>query len=72
MRRRNPRTIKLSRADQCELERLLRDGRTEQRVARRSQVLLVVGDEEFQNSHAGALSKSGHDPHWNLVSLSAI
>jgi hypothetical protein len=42
MRRRKPRTIKLSRADQGELERLLRDGRTEQRVARRSQVLLAM------------------------------
>lgn len=42
MRRRKPRTIKLSRVDQGELERLLRDGRTEQRVARRSQVLLAM------------------------------
>lgn len=42
MRRRKPRTIKLSRADQWELEHLLRDGRTEQRVARRSQVLLAM------------------------------
>ena len=42
MRRRKPRTIKLSRSDQGELERLLRDGRTEQRVARRSQVLLAM------------------------------
>lgn len=42
MRRRKPRTIKLSGSDQCELERLLQDGRTEQRVARRSQVLLAM------------------------------
>jgi hypothetical protein len=42
MRRRKPRTIKLSHVDQGELERLLRDGRTEQRVARRSQVLLAM------------------------------
>ena len=34
MRRRKPGTIKLSQADQCELKRLLGDGRAEQRVAR--------------------------------------
>jgi len=42
MRRRKPRTIRLSRSDQRELERILGDGRTEQRVARRSQVLLAM------------------------------
>lgn len=42
MRRRKPRTIKLSRADQGELERIVGDGRIEQRVARRSQVLLAM------------------------------
>lgn len=42
MRRRKPRTIKLSHSDQRELERIFRDGRTEQRVARRSQVLLAM------------------------------
>jgi len=42
MRRRMPRTIKLSRSDQRELERILGDGRTEQRVARRSQVVLAM------------------------------
>lgn len=42
MRRRKPKTIKLCRADQDGLERLVQDGRTEQRVARRSQVLLAM------------------------------
>jgi len=42
MRRRKPRTIKLLRADQREIERLLGDGRTEQRTARRGQVLLAM------------------------------
>lgn len=42
MRRRKPRIIKLTRADQHEIERLLRDGRTEQRTARRGQVLLAM------------------------------
>ena len=35
MRRRKPKTIKMSRVDQQEIERLLDDGRTEQRIARR-------------------------------------
>jgi len=42
MRGRKPKTIKVPRADQRELERLLDDGRTEQRVARRGQVLLAM------------------------------
>ena len=42
MRRLIPRTIKLSRADQRELERIVDDGRTEQRVARRGLVLLAM------------------------------
>lgn len=42
MRRRKPRVIKLSRSDQHELERLLADGRTEQRLVRRGQVLLAM------------------------------
>ena len=42
MRRRKPKTIRLSRADQGELECILGDGRTEQRVVRRGQVLLAM------------------------------
>ena len=42
MRRRKSKTIKVSRADQRELQRLLGDGRTEQRVVRRAQVLLAM------------------------------
>lgn len=42
MRRRKPKTIKVSRADQQELKRLLSDGRTQQRVVRRAQVLLAM------------------------------
>jgi len=44
MRRRRPRRIQLSPADQGEIRRLLGDGRTEQRVARRGQVLLAMND----------------------------
>lgn len=42
MRRRQPKTIKLPRADQREIQRLLADGRTEQRLVRRGQVLLAM------------------------------
>jgi len=42
MRRRKPKTIKISRTDQQELKRLISDGRTQQRVVRRAQVLLAM------------------------------
>jgi len=42
MRRRKPKTIKVSRADQQELQRMVGDGRTEQRIVRRAQVLLAM------------------------------
>jgi len=42
VRRRAPKTIKLNRSDHREIERLLGDGRTEQRVARRGHVLLAM------------------------------
>ena len=42
MRRRKPKTIKVSRADHRELQRIVGDGRTEQRVFRRAQVLLAM------------------------------
>ena len=44
MRRRLPNIICLSKSDRREIERLLRDGRTEQRVARRGRVLLAMQD----------------------------
>jgi len=46
MRRRKPKTIKVSRADQQELKRLLSDGRTQQRVVRRAQVLLAMKNQK--------------------------
>lgn len=46
MRRRRPRTIHVSKSDRLELERLLRNGRTEQRVACRGRVLLAMADPE--------------------------
>lgn len=44
MRRRPPRAIKLSSDDAAHLEQLVRDGRTEQRVARRARILLAMAD----------------------------
>lgn len=42
MRRRKPKIIKISRADQHAIKQLLGDGRTQQRVVRRAQVLLAM------------------------------
>src|SRR6185369_11679782 len=44
MRRRPPRVIDLSATDAAYLEELVRDGRTEQRVARRDRILLAMAD----------------------------
>jgi hypothetical protein len=44
MRRRPPHLIEMSPADRQQLESLLRDGRTEQRVARRARILLAMTD----------------------------
>lgn len=42
MRRRPPKLVQLAQADRRELQRILADGRTEQRTARRSQVLVAM------------------------------
>jgi transposase len=44
MRRHPPRCIELSHDDHHLLLRLVRDGRTEQRVARRARILLAMAD----------------------------
>ena len=44
MRRRPPRAIALTEADREYLERLVRSGHTEQRVARRARLLLAMSD----------------------------
>jgi predicted ArsR family transcriptional regulator len=44
MRRHPPHVIDLSAADAAYLERLVRNGRTEQRVARRARILLAMAD----------------------------
>src|ERR1044072_7339379 len=44
MRRRPPRLIRLEPPETAYLERLVRDGRTEQRMARRARILLAMAD----------------------------
>ena len=46
MRRHPPNSICLWQWERDELEKLMRDGRTEQRVARRAKVLLAMEDQE--------------------------
>src|SRR5262249_46414829 len=48
MRRRPPRRVCLSDTDRHELEMLVRDGRIEQRIARRARVLLAMQDDQTQ------------------------
>ena len=42
MRRRKPKPIRMNPSDTHEIERLLDDGRTEQRIVRRGRVLLAM------------------------------
>jgi transposase len=44
MRRRQPHGVCLSEADRAALRALVRDGRVEQRIARRARVLLAMAD----------------------------
>ena len=53
MRRRAPKTIRLNRTDRREIERLLNDGRTEQRIVRRGHVLLAMKNSKTQVSELG-------------------
>ena len=46
MRRHPPHLVQLSKEDKRELQRLVRDGRSEQRVARRARVLLAMEQEQ--------------------------
>ena len=54
MRRRPPRRIHLEPAEVDYLESLTRDGRTEQRVARRARILLAMADPDTIVSMAAA------------------
>ena len=44
MRRRPPHLVELADQDRLHLENLVRDGRTQQRVARRARLLLAMAD----------------------------
>ena len=44
MRRRPPESIRLKPAESVELQCLLQDGHTEQRIARRARILLAMSD----------------------------
>jgi biotin operon repressor len=46
MRRRPPSVIELTPEDRVPLEQIIRDGRTEQRVARRARILLAMSRPE--------------------------
>jgi len=46
MRRRPPSVIELTPVERVPLEQILRDGRTEQRIARRARVLLAMSQPE--------------------------
>jgi len=46
MRRRHPHLVEMPSVDQRELENLLHDGRTEQRIARRARILLAMTESE--------------------------
>lgn len=66
MRRRKPNVIRLSQSDRHEIERLLRDGRTEQRVARRGCVLLAMHEPETVVSDLSARVGMTRTGIWSL------
>lgn len=66
MRRRLPHIVHISRADRHEIERLLHDGRTEQRVARRGRVLLAMQDAETRVAHLSEASGMTRTGIWFL------
>lgn len=46
MRRRKPHLIVLSEEERMQLQKIVRDGHTEQRIARRARILLAMGSEQ--------------------------
>ena len=66
MRRRKPKIVKIPRADQREIQRLLDDGRTEQRVVRRGQVLLAMKNPKIIVSELCQQSKMTRIGIWYL------
>ena len=66
MRGRPPRNIELSRKDAAYLERLVRDGRTEQRVARRARILLAMADPATVVEELAARVEQRRETIWHL------
>ena len=66
MRGRRPRSIELSREDAAYLERLVRDGRTEQRVARRARILLAMADPATVVEDLAARVEQRRETIWQL------
>jgi hypothetical protein len=66
MRRRSPKSICLSPVDCREIERLIRDGRTEQRVARRGRVLLAMQNPETLVAELGRKAGMTRFGIWHL------
>ena len=63
MRRRQPHGVCLSEADRTALRALVRDGRVEQRIARRARVLLAMADADTVVDRV--LPISLRDPAWH-------
>jgi hypothetical protein len=66
MRRRPPHFIEISTSDRRHLEDLLRDGRTEQRVARRARILLAMTDPHTVVEHLAGQVAQTRFAIWHL------
>lgn len=66
MRGRPPRRIQMSAEDAVYLERLIRDGRTEQRVARRARILLAMADPTTVVEELAAHVEQRRETIWQL------
>ena len=66
MRRHPPRCIRLSHDDHLLLQRLVRDGHTEQRVARRARILLAMADSATVVEVLAQLVDQSRQTIWNV------
>lgn len=66
MRRRPPRFVHLSPEEVAYLERLVRDGRTEQRIARRARILLAMADPDTIVSELAERFEQDRTTIWGL------
>lgn len=66
MRGRPPRRIQLSAEDATHLERLVRDGRTEQRIARRARILLAMADPSTVVEQLAAHVEQRRETIWHV------